>query len=319
MKKIFTILSIVALGVSANAQTEVVNETFSYTGALKDNGWVSHSGTAGQLVADGSVAKMVAGNGEDVNKAFSSAYTIEASKYNKIEYSLTVNVADATGLTTAATGEYFIHLVNPAGTAPAGASFVARLYIKGSTTGYSLGVLNNGAVPTGGSVTPTYGTEVAYGTPSNVVLTYIVDNTIASPTNTATLQINSQPLLTNATGIGTAPAALSGIAIREAGSATTGTGTVTLDNLVVKTYTPSLSTIDFNSQKLNLVKNTKVNNEITFGEKANVKIYNLSGSLVKSVSVENGTTLDVSSLSKGIYIIKGDVNGETVVQKIIKQ
>ena len=319
MKKIFTILSIVALGVSANAQTEVVNETFSYTGALKDNGWVTHSGTPGQLVADGSVAKMVAGNSEDVNKAFSSAYTIEASKYNKIEYSLTVNVADATGLTTAATGEYFIHLVNPAGTAPAGASFVARLYIKGSTTGYSLGVLNNGAVPTGGSVTPTYGTEVAYGTPSNVVLTYIVDNTIASPTNTATLQINSQPLLTNATGIGTAPAALSGIAIREAGSATTGTGTVTLDNLVVKTYTPSLSTIDFNSQKLNLVKNTKVTNEITFGEKANVKIYNLSGSLVKSVSVENGTTLDVSSLSKGIYIIKGDVNGETVVQKIIKQ
>ena len=319
MKKIFTILSIVALGVSANAQTEVVNETFSYTGALKDNGWVSHSGTAGQLVADGSVAKMVAGNSEDVNKAFSSAYTIEASKYNKIEYSLTVNVADATGLTTAATGEYFIHLVNPAGTAPAGASFVARLYIKGSTTGYSLGVLNNGAVPTGGSVTPTYGTEVAYGTPSNVVLTYIVDNTIASPTNTATLQINSQPLLTNATGIGTAPAALSGIAIREAGNATTGTGTVTLDNLVVKTYTPSLSTIDFNSQKLNLVKNTKVTNEITFGEKANVKIYNLSGSLVKSVSVENGTTLDVSSLAKGVYLIKGDVNGETVVQKIIKQ
>ena len=82
MKKIFTILSVVALGVTANAQTEVVNETFSYTGALKDNGWVTHSGTAGQLVADGSFAKMVAGSSEDVNKAFSSAYTIEASKYN---------------------------------------------------------------------------------------------------------------------------------------------------------------------------------------------------------------------------------------------
>jgi hypothetical protein len=40
---------------------------------------------------------------------------------------------------------------------------------------------------------------------------------------------------------------------------------------------------------------------------------------VKSVSVENGTTLDVSSLAKGVYLIKGDVNGETVVQKIIKQ
>lgn len=320
MKKIFTLLSVVALGVTANAQTEVVNETFSYTGALKDNGWVSHSGTAGQLVADGSVAKMVAGSSEDVNKAFSSAYTIEASKYNKIEYSLTVNVAAATGLTTAATGEYFMHLVNPAGTAPAGASFVARLYIKGSTTGYALGVLNNGAVPTGGSVTPTYGTEVAYGTPSNVVLTYIVDNTIASPTNTATLQINSQPLLTNATGIGTAPAAISGIAIREAGNATAGTGNVSIDNLIVKTYTPStLSAIDFNKFKNNFVKNTIVTNEINFGEKANVKIYNVSGSLVKSASVDKNTTLNVSSLPKGNYIVTGEFNGETVSQKIVKQ
>ena len=81
----------------------------------------------------------------------------------------------------------------------------------------------------------------------------------------------------------------------------------------------SLAVIDTNKSKTTLVRNTKVNNEISFGEKANVKIYNVSGSLVKSASVENGTTLDVSSLSKGIYIIKGDVNGETVVQKIIKQ
>lgn len=320
MKKIFTLLSLVALAVTANAQTEVVNETFSYTGALKDNGWVSHSGTAGQLVADGSVAKMVAGNSEDVNKAFSSAYTIEASKYNKIEYSLTVNVAAATGLTTDATGEYFMHLVNPAGTAPAGDSFVARLYIKGSTTGYALGVLNNGAVPKGSSVTPTFGTEVAYGTPSNVVLTYIVDNTIASPTNTATLQINSQPLLTNATGIGTAPAAISGIAIREAGKATAGTGNVSIDNLIVKTYTPStLSAIDFNKFKNNFVKNTIVTNEINFGEKANVKIYNVSGSLVKSASVDKNTTLNVSSLPKGIYVVTGEVNGQSVSQKIVKE
>ena len=81
----------------------------------------------------------------------------------------------------------------------------------------------------------------------------------------------------------------------------------------------SLAVIDTNKSKTTLVRNTKVNNEISFGEKANVKIYNLSGSLVKSVSVENGTTLDVSSLAKGVYLIKGDVNGETVVQKIIKQ
>ena len=316
MKKIFTLLSVVVLGTFANAQTEVINETFSYTGPLKDNGWVTHSGTTGQLTANGSVANMTAGNGEDVNKAFTTSYAIEANKYNKIEYSLTVNVATATGLTTVANGDYFMHLLNPAGATPSGTSYVARLYIKGTATGYILGVLNNGA----GTVTPSFGTEVAYGTPSNITVTYVADNTIAVPTNTATLKINSQPLVINSTGTGTPPAAISGIAIREAGNATAGTGTVSIDNLIVKTYTPStLSAIDFNKFKNNFVKNTIVTNEINFGEKANVKIYSVTGELVKSASVDKNTTLNVSSLPKGNYVVTGELNGETVSQKIVKQ
>ena len=81
----------------------------------------------------------------------------------------------------------------------------------------------------------------------------------------------------------------------------------------------SLAVIDTNKSKTTLVRNTKVNNEISFGEKANVKIYNVSGSLVKSASVEKNTSLNVSSLPKGIYVVTGEVNGQSVSQKIVKQ
>ena len=76
MKKIFTLLSLTSVFFLANAQTQVVNETFTFNGALNSNGWVKHSGTAGQLLADGSKVNLVAGNGEDVNKAFSTDYVI---------------------------------------------------------------------------------------------------------------------------------------------------------------------------------------------------------------------------------------------------
>ncbi|GAB1346406.1 T9SS type A sorting domain-containing protein [Cloacibacterium normanense] len=81
----------------------------------------------------------------------------------------------------------------------------------------------------------------------------------------------------------------------------------------------SLAVIDTNKSKTTLVRNTKVTNEINFGEKANVKIYNVSGSLVKSASVEKNTSLNVSSLPKGIYVVTGEVNGQSVSQKIVKQ
>ena len=93
-----------------------------------------------------------------------------------------------------------------------------------------------------------------------------------------------------------------------------------LDNIVIKTDANlSLNVNDINKLKNNFVRNTKVNNEISFGEKANVKIYNASGSLVKSASVEKNTSLNVSSLPKGIYVVTGEVNGQSVSQKIVKE
>lgn len=80
----------------------------------------------------------------------------------------------------------------------------------------------------------------------------------------------------------------------------------------------TLAVGDVYSSKANLVKNTNVNNTVIFGAKANVQIVNVNGQVVKSAAVTDGTSLDVSSLAKGMYIVTGSVNGEKVSQKIIK-
>ena len=314
MKKIYSLFAVVMIAATANAQTatQVVNENFSFTGALNANGWATHSGTAGQLLSDGNAAKMVAGNSEDVNKAFSASYAVEAGKKNQANYSATLNIASAAGLTTA--GEYFLMLGSTSGASVT--SFFARLYIKGSPTGYTLGILNN----SGGTVTPTYGTELLYGTAANIVVSYVIDNTTGTPTNVATLQINAQPLLTNSTGTSAAPTTLASIAIREAGTASSGTGNISIDNLSVTTISPiTLAVSDVNAVKANLVKNTSVENNIIFATKANVQVINMNGQVVKTAAVNENTSLEVSSLPKGTYIVTGSVNGEAVSQKIIKK
>ena len=117
MKKIFTLFSVVSLFAVASAQTNVVNETFTFTGALTNNAWTKHSGTAGELLADGSKVNLVAGNTEDVNKAFSADYIINPAELNKTEYTLTLNVPSQTGLAgSTAAGEYFLMLSNQSGT-----------------------------------------------------------------------------------------------------------------------------------------------------------------------------------------------------------
>ena len=314
MTKLYSLFAAVILAVNVNAQisTQVVNENFAFTGALSANGWSSHSGTAGQLLSDGNAAKMVAGNSEDVNKAFSASYAIAPAKKSEANYFATINVASAAGLSTG--GDYFLMLSSASGTTGV-SSFYARLYIKGTATGYSLGILNN----SGGTATPTYGAEIAYGLAANISVNYTIDNTIATPTNVATLQINAQPLLTNSTGTGAIPTVLSSIAIRQAGTATSGTGSVSIDNVAVTTISSTLVVTDTNVVTVNLVKNTSVGNTIIFNSKSDVNVINANGQVVKTASVYENSALEVSTLPKGMYIVTGNVNGKLVSQKIIKK
>lgn len=74
-----------------------------------------------------------------------------------------------------------------------------------------------------------------------------------------------------------------------------------------------------NVVKSNLVKNTVVANNIMFAAKADVQILNMNGQVVKTASVNENTSLDVSSLAKGMYVVTANVNGKAVSQKIIKK
>lgn len=93
-----------------------------------------------------------------------------------------------------------------------------------------------------------------------------------------------------------------------------------LDNIEIKTVAGTLAVSDFNKSKSNFVKNTFVkNDEITFGaDVKDVKVYTLTGQVVKTASVKDGSSLNVAELAKGNYIVTGTVNNQPVSQKILK-
>lgn len=93
-----------------------------------------------------------------------------------------------------------------------------------------------------------------------------------------------------------------------------------IDNVIVETVVDgSLAVTDINNTKKTLVKNTQVDSSIVFAAKSDVKVYNVNGQVVKSASVNENTSLNVSTWPKGIYIVSGNVDGEAVSQKIIKK
>lgn len=70
----------------------------------------------------------------------------------------------------------------------------------------------------------------------------------------------------------------------------------------------------------NFVKNTLVkNDEVIFsGKVRNIKIYSISGTLVKTVSNEETELLNITELRTGNYIVTGTLNGQSFSVKILK-
>lgn len=97
-----------------------------------------------------------------------------------------------------------------------------------------------------------------------------------------------------------------------------GTRQIALDD-ISWTQAGVLSASEVSNLKTSLVKNTMVNDEIKFGSKADVKVYNMNGQVVKTASVSENKNLDATDLEPGMYIVTGTVNGEAVSQKILKK
>ncbi|MCX8526078.1 lamin tail domain-containing protein [Chryseobacterium formosus] len=75
-----------------------------------------------------------------------------------------------------------------------------------------------------------------------------------------------------------------------------------------------------NAKRSEFIKNSLVkSDEITFGaDVKDVKVYTLSGQLVKTASVKANGTVNVAELAEGNYIVTGIVNDQMVSQKILK-
>ena len=187
----------------------------------------------------------------------------------------------------------------------AGAKYIT-IKVKGTSGGVSFNLGEVGSGKTG----VTY--NVPAGTTSDVTLTN------SGSTNSYTGSINAANWITiklDLAGVDIVNNKVFSLKIQKSS-----TNALYVDDIQTDvTPTPPLAVIDTNKSKTTLVRNTKVTNEISFGEKANVKIYNVSGSLVKSASVEKNTSLNVSSLPKGVYVVTGEVNGRSVSQTIVKE
>ncbi len=97
-------------------------------------------------------------------------------------------------------------------------------------------------------------------------------------------------------------------------------GTFSVDDVVIDgTVTSSLGVVENFTTKSNFVKNTQVADFIHFGSKADVKIYNMNGQVVKTANVSDRAALDASDLTPGMYIVTGTVEGKAVSQKILKK
>ena len=120
-----------------------------------------------------------------------------------------------------------------------------------------------------------------------------------------------------------APTVLKSVVIRQDGTATAGTGNVSIDNLVVTTYPSSvLATTDVIKSKNIFLKNSLVDNTLSFQTKGNatVRVYNTNGQLVKTANVSaQNANVNVANLPKGNYVVTAELNGETVSQKILKK
>ena len=237
MKKgLLFVLTILSLNAFAQAF-----EAFNFTGLANANGWTTHSGTAGQILAvttpsgsgnslsypglAASVGNRIELNStwsEDINKPIAIPGT---TGY----FSFLLNVLNTTGLTAA--GNYFIGFAASAGATNV-TIFFPRLHIKLGTTPntFQLGILNT----SGGTVSISYApTEY----PLNSTLFVVAKATATAPGSpiTASLWVNpipgaAEPAAAVTNSSGTSPWATAGIQsifLRQAA----GTGNYEIDEI----------------------------------------------------------------------------------------
>ncbi|MCU7615254.1 lamin tail domain-containing protein [Chryseobacterium sp. GMJ5] len=284
MKKIFTILGMVAISAFSNAQI-VINEVYGGGG---------NSGAT--LINDFIELKNIGSSSVTLTNA-TIQYASAAGTFNQYHTLPTITLTP---------GQTYL-IQEAAGTGGTAAlptpNFIATTITNfDGTTNTNVGLAM--AAAAGKVVLASNATQVTAATSTNV-LDFVGYGTTASQyEGTAPA---AAPSATNST------ARISGDTNSNVNDFAAGAPTPQATGTV-------LAVSDLNKSKSSFIKNTFVKNEeIIFGSDVKeVKVYNMFGQIVKSAAVKGNASLNVAELPKGNYIVTGMVNNQPVSQKILK-
>ncbi|WP_051604344.1 T9SS type A sorting domain-containing protein [Flavobacterium sasangense] len=346
MKKLYTLLFVALTGISFGQVA--LYEDFNYTvpgfvggntnttDATGSNNWSTHSNSqigtidviSGNLTYPGLANSngnkiLLPGNNTTVPRDINRGFTTTATT---IYYSFLLNIVDNTQLTATISGtnNYFISLGGTTGTSVS--SLFGRVAATTTNSGanFRLSISNTST----GTLTYTENpVDLNFGTTYLVVVKY---DRSAAPT-VATMWVNpsnlggTEPTSTITNNSGTAAVtAFASVAIRNASA----TPKAEIDEIRVgetwASVTPEApaSTNSNSISGLTMYPNPLKGNTLfitsTANAEMNVKIYNVLGKEVLSTKVNN-TSVDVSNLASGVYIVKVTEEGKTATRKLVIQ
>lgn len=284
MKKVFTLIGLVSITAFSNAQI-VINEIYTgggLLGATLTNDFIELK-NIGPATATLTGATIQYG---PISGPFTQYHTLPSITLNPGQTYLIQEGGDGGGL---------INLVNP--------NLIVNLVLNfdGSnpTVGLGLGI----ALTSGKVALASNSTQVTGPTASNVIdfVGYGLANQYEG------------------SGAAPSPTILNSIT-RISGDTNNNIVDFTVALPSPQAATLAVNDIQNNASRSNFIKNSLVkNNEIVFGDDVkDVKVYTLTGQLVKTSSVNANGTLNVTELEKGNYIVTGTVNNKIVSQKILK-
>jgi hypothetical protein len=342
MKKFYFIGALLATSLSF-AQT-ILNEDFNYTfpGNIGGNGdatatlfnnWATHSNTAGNTgtidlfsgslnypgfaVSTGNRILLPGANAtvpRDINRAITTSATT-------VYYSLLINVLDNSQLSPT-TPNYFTGIGATAGNPVTVLGARLGAYSTNAGANYRLSIQNT----SGGTPTFTdFATDLAYGTTYLVVLKY---DRAASPT-VASLWVNpssssfggAEPAGSVSNNSGTSTfAAFASVFLRN----TATTPKVEIDEIRIgqtwSDVTPAnLGLQENNISGLRVYPNpakTVLNITSDSFEVKQVEIYDVLGKVVLTTKVTNAP-VNVSALTKGVYVVKVTEAGKSATRKLV--
>ncbi len=336
MKRFYSLLTAIVLVFVFNVSFGQFYDGFTGTGNIggdcsdatcSNNGWFTHSNSkpavieikSGSLSYSGlqaSTGNRVAITGSaDLSRDINAAVTVVG---DVVYVSALINIVDATNIGESGAYNYFLHLAAQTGNVDV-TSFYTRLGITQSNSGanFRFGIMN----ASGGAYEP-FTTDLTFGQTYLVVMKYV------KSTNTSYLWVNPTLSAVEAAGSitysnGTAAPDIKAVCIRNgysAGPPAAGTPKAEIDEIRVgdswTSVLPLASSIQGVSFSNLAVYPNPVNDILNISEKANIKVINLAGQIV--IDSKNVESVDMSKLNKGMYIINIEANGETRIQKVIK-